>query len=121
MGDDMPEPVIMTMAAVLATKAATSAFGGLVRWVKEQLSPEARAALEAAVEAPEDEVRVGELSRELERAEQANPEFGRELRERYDRAKVEIHADGGSVVSHISGDVSGKAVQARDVHGGINL
>ncbi|WP_246842848.1 hypothetical protein [Allokutzneria sp. NRRL B-24872] len=109
------------MAAVLATKAATSAIGGLVRWVKEQLSPEAQAVLDAAIEAPEDEARVGELGRELERAEQADPEFGRELRERYDRANVEIHADGGSVVNQISGNVSGKVVQARDIQGNISF
>ncbi|WP_052406727.1 hypothetical protein [Allokutzneria albata] len=120
MGDDMPEP-IMTMAAVLATRATTAAFGGLCRWVKEQFSPEAQAVLEAAIEAPEDQARVEELGRELERAEQADPEFGRQLRERYERANVEIHADNGSVASQISGNVSGKVIQARDITGNITF
>ncbi|MFB9904964.1 hypothetical protein [Allokutzneria oryzae] len=121
----MPEPTIMSIAAVLAGRAATAlattALGGLYRYVKEQFSPEAQQVLEAAVEAPDDTERVEELGRELERAEQADPEFGRRLREQYEQADVEIHADNGSVVNQISGTVTGKVVQARDITGNISF
>jgi hypothetical protein len=110
----MPEPILLSIATALATKAAT----GLYDLVKRKFGkdPEATMALEAATGAPEEAEPIRVLADRLEAAERADPEFAREL-----RAGWAQHAETGGVVNQIAGTVLGKVVQARDIHGNISF
>jgi len=107
----MPEPVLISLAAALAARSVT----GLYKLVKEKFSgdPEAAAVLEAAEGAAEDSPEVRELATRLSAAEDEDPGFAERLRREWDQSP--------GVVNTISGTVSGKVVQARDVHGNISL
>jgi hypothetical protein len=109
----MPEPVLVAIAAALAGKAVQSFYD----FVRTKISGrrQAVAALEAAEGKPADSPEVQVLAAELERID--DPQFQTELRERWDSVQT---ADNGSVINNISGTVT-KAVQARDIHGTINL
>ncbi|GLY67607.1 hypothetical protein [Amycolatopsis taiwanensis] len=117
----MPEPILLSIATALATKAAT----GLYDLVKKRFSkdPEAAKALEAAEAAPEEAEPITALAERLEVAERSDPEFSRQL-----RAEWAQHAEGGEVVNNMTGGVAnnmtgtaGKVVQARNIHGSVNL
>jgi hypothetical protein len=66
----------------------------------------------AAPDSPE----VAVLATHLAEAENGDPEFAAELRRTW-----ETSANHGGVVNQITGTVSGKVVQARDVHGDISF
>lgn len=115
----MPDPVLVSVAAALASKAVSAVYD----LVKKKFAgkQEATAVLEAAVGAPSDSPEVRALSEELAHAESLDPEFSTELRAMWRDVAVEQHAERGGVVNQISGDVSGKVVQARDIKGGISF
>jgi hypothetical protein len=65
-----------------------------------------------------DSPEVAALGEELARAEAEDPAFSAELRERWRTASVEQH---GGVNNQVSGTVSGKVLQARDISGDISF
>jgi hypothetical protein len=111
----VPDPILVSIAAALAAKSATS----LYELVKRKFAGRAGAekALEAATGAAPDSPEVAALSTHLADAEEADPGFATELRATWQQ----VSADRGGVVNQISGNVSGKVVQARDVEGGISF
>ncbi|WP_158884656.1 hypothetical protein [Amycolatopsis anabasis] len=115
----MPEPILISIAAALGGKAAA----GLYELIKKKFAkqPDAIAALEAAKDAPRDSEPVRALAERLETAGRADPEFAKALRTEAERAEVHQHAETGGVTNHISGNVTGPVVQARDIHGGIKF
>jgi hypothetical protein len=108
----MPEPILVSIAAALAGKAAT----GLYDLAKRKFSghKEATAELEAAVAQPDDPQRIEILAERLAASEHADPEFGTAL-----RAEWANHSS-GNVHNQVQGSVA-KLVQARDIHGNITL
>jgi hypothetical protein len=108
----MPEPILISIATALATKAAT----GLYDLVKKKFAkdPQALAELEAA--SPEQPETIEAVAERLESARQADPDFAAAL-----TAEWTQHATGGGVNNQISGTVHGKVVQARDIHGDISF
>jgi len=115
----MPEPVLISIAAALAGKAVTSFYD----FVKQRFAGRAEAtkALEAATGAAPDSVEVVALSEELAKVEAEDQDFSIELRTRWRDVAIQQQAQTGGVVNHISGNVSGKVVQARDIQGGLSL
>lgn len=108
----MPEPILVSIAAALAGKAAVGLYELATR--KFARDPKATAEIEAAVEAPEDPRRIEVLAARLERAERADPDFRAALRAEW------ASYGGGAVVNQVRGRV-GKVIQARDIHGDITL
>lgn len=115
----MSDPVLVSIATALAGRAAASVY----EFVKNKFSGagEATAVLHAAEGAASDSPEFRALCDELVAAERSDPEFGTELRATWRRELAELHADRGGVTNHISGDVRGKVVQARDIRGGISF
>ncbi len=114
----MPEPVLISLAAALAARSVV----GLYKLVKDKFSgdPEATAVLEAAEGAAEDSAEVRALATRLTTAGAEDPAFAEKLRREWDQA-AGPNAETDGVVNTISGTVSGKVVQARDVHGNISF
>lgn len=115
----MSDPVLISIAAALAGRAATSIYDLVKK--KFAIKPEATAALEAAADAPDDSERVRKLAEELSRAEADDPRFGEDLRTEWKHLSVTQHAESGGVVNQISGQVTGKVIQAGDIHGDISF
>ena len=115
----MPDPMLVAIAASLTGKA----MGNVYDLVRKKFTGKraAMAALEAARDAAPGSAEVQTLAEELGRAESSDPRFSAELRELWREVSVEQHADRGGVVNQISGNVSGKVVQARDIEGGITF
>jgi hypothetical protein len=120
----MPDQVILSIAAVVAGKAAEaalqvgkSACAALVRLVRERFSrdKEATAALEAACGNPEDAAAISGLALVLERLVQTDAEFGAGIGALWPRAAAELSASEGGVVNSATGSVGGHLMQARDV------
>ena len=109
----MPEPMLVSIAASLASRAVAGLYA-LVR-AKFADDPAATAALTAAEGAAEDSPQVKELSEALERTVRADPAFGAELRAHHAVTQT------GRVNNQISGTVHGTVVQAGDVTGGITI
>ena len=111
----MPEPILVSIAAALAAKSATS----LYELVKRKFAgrDEAAKALEAATGAAPDSPEVAALTTHLADAEAEDPGFGAELRNTWQQ----VHAERGGVVNQIGGNVTGKVVQARDIEGGVTF
>lgn len=109
----MPEPVLLSIAASLATRAVA----GLYELVRNRFAddPVATAVLAAADGAPADSPQVTALGAVLERATEADPAFAEALRREHEAGQS------GQVINSISGTVTGTAVQARDIHGGISF
>lgn len=110
----MPEPILISIATALATKAAT----GLYDLVKNRFSkdPEATKALEAAEAAPGEAEPIKALAERLAVAEGADPAFAEALRTGWAQ-----HAESGGVINQVTGTVHGNVVQARDIHGNISF
>ncbi|MDQ3578387.1 MAG: hypothetical protein M3443_12485, partial [Actinomycetota bacterium] len=81
----------------------------------------ARTALEAAAGAEPDAPEVAALAEHLAVAEREDPAFGTEVRTLWEQAPVGQRAATGGVTNSISGNVSGKVVQARDIQGGVSF
>lgn len=112
---DVPDPIFVSIATALATKSATSLYDLVKR--KFTGRKEAAAALEVAEGAAPDSPEVAALAAQLRTAEAEDPAFGAELRHTWQR----IDVDRGGTSNQITGNVSGKVVQARDVEGGIKF
>jgi hypothetical protein len=115
----MPEPVLIAIAAAIAGRAAGSLYD-LVRkkFTGDQAATETLAAAEGTADnSPE----VSKLTNILEQAERDDPAFSRELRAEWQRTLVEQRASGRGVANAVSGPVSGKVVQARDIRGGVRF
>jgi hypothetical protein len=108
----MPEPVLISIAAALASRSIV----GLYKLVKAKFAhdPEATAVLEAAEGAGDGSPEVKQLQDRLTAARDTDPVFAEQLRREWERGS-------GGVVNTISGTVSGKVVQARDIHGDISF
>lgn len=115
----MPEPVLVSIAAALATKAAASLYD----MVKKRFDhrAEARAALEAATASPDDHQAVQALADQLATEEAADPAFSTALRTEWTKVRVDQRADRGGVSNQVTGEVSGKVLQARDIHGDVSF
>ncbi|WP_326943238.1 hypothetical protein OG439_24665 [Amycolatopsis sp. NBC_01307] len=114
----MPEPILVAIAAALAGKSATSLYELVKR--KFAKDPAATQALEAAVAAPDDSQPAEALAERLHEAESNDDEFADALREEW-RKLPEDKTTHGGVHNQVTGNVSGKVVQAGDVRGNINL
>jgi hypothetical protein len=113
----MPEPMLIAIATTLATKAA----GSLFDLVKAKLSRRKEVAtLDAAVAAGPESAEVEQLAEVLDAARQEDGEFAEQLREEW-RKIISVQAGSGSVTQTITGNVTGNAVQARDIQGGITF
>lgn len=115
----MSDPVLVSIAAAIAGKAAVSVY----EFVKQRFAGRraAAAVLETADGAAPDSAEVRALSEALAAAEKADPEFGVVLRSLWHAESVAQQADRGGVANQIAGSVSGKVVQARDIQGGVSL
>lgn len=114
--------VIPTLTAILsalvggaAGEAGKNAWESLAALVRRRFGGDRRAV--AAVERP-DAVEPGDLARLLAERAAADPEFHGSL-ERWMAEAGSVTR--GGVVNVNSGTVSGTLVQARDVHGSINI
>jgi hypothetical protein len=112
----MPEPVLVAIAAALAGKAATSLYDLVKR--KFAGRSEAEQALADADGAPADSPHITALAEELAKAGEEDPDFADALRSTWHA--VSQRADRGGVANQISG-VADKAVQARDIQGGVQF
>lgn len=114
----MLDPVLMEIATTLAGKAA----GGLYDLVRSVFRGHAEASTElvAADGAQPGSAPVRALATRLAEFEAADPDFAQRLRAEWAVAAVQ-HADHGGVTNQITGTVTGKVVQARDIHGNISF
>ncbi|HEX6342653.1 hypothetical protein [Umezawaea sp.] len=118
----MPEPVLLSIAAAVATRAVK----GLYELVRAKFAddPDASELLDAAERAAAegdatDSPEVAELGEALERAERQDPEFGERLRGHWGHsATVEQR---GRVTNQLTGDVHGKLLQAGDIQGNVHF
>ena len=129
------DPVLTAIAGALAKEAVSiggKALGKLLQRVKEKFAKDvgAEVVLASAQENPDDAMSVDMLARVLERAEQADPAFGTDLRELWGTAKVEITATSnattqtaskGGVNNSFSGTASGNVVQSGNIKGDIHM
>lgn len=111
----MPEPVLVSIAAALAAKSVASLYDLVKRRFAGR--QDATAALEAAEGAAAGSPEVTTLATHLATAEADDPSFAAELRNTWQR----VSADRGAVVNQISGAVTGKVLQARDIEGDITF
>jgi hypothetical protein len=128
----MPDPVISSVAAAVASRAAELAVQGgkeacaaLVRLIRERFGHDkaAAAALEAACGSPQDETAVARLALELERLVLIDAHFATRIRELWPRAVAELSVGDGGGVNSATGSVGGHLMQARDVRveGGLHF
>lgn len=111
----MPEPILVSIAAALATKSATSLYDLVKRRFAGR--KEAEAVLDAADDAPPDSPEVAALATHLATVEASDPAFREKLRHTWEQ----VSASQGGVVNRITGEVSGKVVQARDIEGDLSF
>ncbi|MBP2475893.1 hypothetical protein JOF53_004765 [Crossiella equi] len=114
----MPEPVLVSIAAALATKG----FVHLYELVKQKFAGDevATLMLESSERAAEDSKEVRRLAGALEEAEQEDPAFKKALREEWQKININPQVAAGGVSNVITGTVHGMAIQARDIKGDIN-
>ncbi|HXA63475.1 MAG TPA: hypothetical protein VNW94_30385 [Streptosporangiaceae bacterium] len=95
------------------------AISALTKWVREKFSGRPlESALLAAAEA--DPAHAEALTGALDQAAQADPEFGRELRDRWEQIQSNTTAGHGGVANVFHGRAE-KVVQLRDLHGDLNI
>ncbi|WP_331758618.1 hypothetical protein OG225_40915 (plasmid) [Nocardia sp. NBC_01377] len=111
----MVEPALIAIASALAGRAAASLYE-LVR-ARFADDSEDTAALEAADGAEPGSAPVERLAEVLRRTEQSDPQFAAQLRGEW----AKVGGGDGDINNQISGTVSGNALQARDIQGGINF
>ena len=112
----MPDSMLIAIATTLATKAAGSLFD-LVKSKFGKRGAKDVAVLDAAAAAGPESPEVGELAAALDAAVADDPAFAEQLRTEW-RA---VQAGSGDVHQSITGNVSGRVVQARDIQGGITF
>jgi len=113
----VPEPILVSIAAALATKSATSLYELVKRKFTNRKDKDAIAALEAANGAAQDSQEVAAVATHLAAATKEDPAFEVELRNTWQQ----ISATQDGVVNQITGNITGKVVQARDIEGGISF
>ncbi|MFC5286717.1 hypothetical protein ACFPM7_06610 [Actinokineospora guangxiensis] len=115
----MPEPFLISIAAALAGRGASS----LYELVKTKLAnrPAATAALESAKGKPADSPEVVVLADHLQQATAEEPGFRDQLTATWNASKVDQTASSGGVTNTISGDISGSALQTRDINGNVSF
>ncbi|HWE91236.1 MAG TPA: hypothetical protein VG317_17380 [Pseudonocardiaceae bacterium] len=113
----MTDPILMSVATALATKAAT----GLYEFVKNKFSHRAddAAVLAKARDAKPDSPEVHALADALSRATAEDPTFAAGLHAQWQQ--VAQKAESGGVNNQVSGTVHGNVVQAGDITGGIHF
>lgn len=118
-GNQMPEQILMEIAAALAAKTAESLYDLVKNKFKGRR--QALSALEAANGATDESPQVAELAEQLAIAETEDPQFGEELRAQWAAARRRNSASDSGVANNISGSVRGNVVQARDIKGDITF
>lgn len=115
----MPEPIMISIAAAVAGKGASS----LYELVKSKLADRrsAAAALSAAEGRPADSVEVGVLAGHLDAVADEDPQFHERLVAAFTATRAEQSATTGGVNNQISGTVAGNVVQARDINGNVSF
>ncbi|HVV09156.1 hypothetical protein [Amycolatopsis sp.] len=108
----MPEPILISIATALSTKAATTLF----ELVKKKFSKDPKAAAELEAASPDKPETISAVAERLEAAGKEDPEFAAALRSEWSQ-----HAESGGVTNQVSGTVQGNVVQARDIQGGISF
>ncbi|RQX00056.1 hypothetical protein [Micromonospora inaquosa] len=125
----MTDPIMVTAATTLVAWATTelaqsgrAAVSSLIGFLRTRFQHESasRAAVEEALQQRSPEA-VGRLAELLDSESRRDVAFGAELRARWSQIEATVAEGAGGVANSISGDVHGPVVQARDVHGGINL
>lgn len=111
----MTESVLVSIAAALAGKSVTALYELVKRKFADRR--DAAAALKGASGAAPDSSEVATLAAHLAAAEAENPAFGLEVRHTWQQ----VTADRCGVVNQITGNVSGKVVQARYIEGGVSF
>jgi hypothetical protein len=107
-------PFFLTVATALATQSVGALFE-LVK-IKFAARREAAAALEAATGAAADSPEVAAVAGHLAAAAEEDPGFAAELQRTWSAT-----AEHDGVVNQITGKVTGKVVQARDIEGGVTF
>lgn len=115
----MVDPILTSVATTLATKAAGALYDLVSKAFRRR--PEARRALEAAQGAAPDSEPVRALAERLSEVTAADPEFDRELRTRWEDVRTDVRADHGGVANQITGNVTGKVIQAGNITGNISF
>jgi hypothetical protein len=114
----MPEPVLVSIAAALATKTVQSVY----ELVKKKFANrrEAKAALEAAEGKPADSPEVLALAGHLERTEAEDPQFAAGLRHLWTSQTITQSGVGTTYnnTNSVSGHVAGPVIQIGHVSGG---
>jgi hypothetical protein len=125
----MADPVSMAIATAVAGKAAESltdqaraSLAALMQRIREKFRdrPAGQAALMAAQHDPGSGALAGELALALDEASVEDPEFGRQIRELWDRVRTTAAAGDHGVVNVFHGRAD-KVVQLRDVHGDLRI
>jgi hypothetical protein len=117
---DVPEAVLVEIAAALAAKAAESLYD----FVKDRFKgrKKALAALEAADGAAPESPQVLALADELETAGDYDPAFAEQLRAQWTAIQSGATAAGaGSVANSVSGTVHGSVFQVGNMDGNITI
>jgi hypothetical protein len=128
----MADPVMSSIAAAVAGKAADAAMQGgksacavLVRLIRERFGrgTDASATLEAARENPDDQAARAGVASALELLAASDAGFAVQLRELWAQASLELSATQGGVANSATGSVGGHLMQARDLHveGGLHF
>lgn len=115
---DVPEAVLIEIAAALAARAAESLYD----FVKDRFKgrKKALAVLEAADGTAPESSQVVALAEELQTAGDYDPAFAEQLLAQWAALQPGATAAGaGSVTNSISGTVHGSVIQAHDIHGNI--
>ncbi len=123
MVDDVTIAIATAVAGTIAESVTTggvNAVKALRRRLRERFGdqPEAQEALEAARDDDgESPNLVRALATHIDSAREDDPEVQRLI----ETLRPEFSAEQGSVHNTITGDVSGTAIQARDIEGGIDI
>lgn len=124
------QQLVTSVAVAVATKAmeglaegGKAAMGALTRLIRSRLGGEAHqlVALEAASGATVAESDVHALRESLREAMAGDPDFAAEVRRLWQTVSSQQLTTDNAVSNGITGTVSGNAVQARDVQGGISF
>jgi hypothetical protein len=118
--DDVPEAVLVEIAAALAAKAAESLYD----FVRDKFKgrKKALAVLEAADGTAPESPQVLALADELQTAGEYDPAFAEQLLARWAALQSGATvADVGPVTNSVSGTVHGSVIQAGSIQGNITL
>lgn len=115
----MPEPILVAIAASLASKGA----GSLYDTVKQKFTGRKRAldTLDAAKGASPDSQEVAALAEELAIAEAYDQQFRERLRSEYTAVQAQTTAFDSGVANNVGGSVTGNVLQAREIHGNVSF